>query len=778
MYPPRSFFSSRRLAGRPGPVMGIALAAVLCWLLAGCEETNNIYVRSSADAAHARIGVVTGSTPAQIAHEKFPEAEVHEFGDSTDVLGALKAGHIDCNIASINNAILIARNNPDLEVIEESLRDETTAAAVRKGNTALLEQVNAIIAELQADGSLADMSRRWFKREPGPYEQVEVPELTEGEVLRVGVNATREPFSFMDENGRISGHDGELARVFAYRLNRPIEFVNVRWDALIPALQSGKIDIVVTGMSATDERRQFVDFTTTYYQNKMVLLVRKPPAAAAASASSTGSAKPAPGGLQLSSIEDLKTLRLGVLQGSAFDTWAQRTFPGGDVRQFNSFADVLLAVETGQIVASFMDAEALREAQKHRPEFVAIGGPIFTSDVAAGFRKDSGELREAFNAFQAQIRADGTYDDLMRRWKHESSPVMPDFQFTGDEPPLRVGNAILGLPLVAVQDNRLVGLDVEMATRFAKYLGRRPEFSTVDWAALIPSLASGKTDAIISSMFVTPERKERIDFSEPYYSTENFAFTLKKNLAGAAPEAAEAEAAPETFWASVARSFHSNIIREDRYLMLLDGLKVTMILSILSSLFGTVLGAVVCAMRMSPVSVLRIPAQVYIAILRGIPVLVLLMLIFYVIFASVQINPVLVAVIAFGMNFAAYVAEIFRVGIQSIDRGQTEAGISMGFSRVSTFRYIILPQTIQAILPVYKGEFISMVKMTSIVGYVAVQDLTKVSDIIRSRTFDAFFPLIMVAVLYFLLAYFLIQALEYVERKTDPVRRRRAEVSA
>ncbi|MGH6630699.1 MAG: ABC transporter permease subunit, partial [Burkholderiales bacterium] len=303
---------------------------------------------------------------------------------------------------------------------------------------------------------------------------------------------------------------------------------------------------------------------------------------------------------------------------------------------------------------------------------MALGGSIFSSDVAAGFRKSSGELRESFNAFLAEIRADGTLADLMRRWTEESSTAMPDIRFSSDEPPLRVGNAILGLPPVAVQDNMLVGLDVEMATRFARYLGRRPEWSTVDWAALIPSLASGKTDVIISSMFVTPERQERIDFSEPYYSTANFAFTLEKNLAGKGGTAQNA-LAPESFWAGVARSFHSNIIREDRYLMLLDGLKVTMILSILSSLFGTVLGALVCAMRMSPVALLRIPAQVYITILRGIPVLVLLMLIFYVIFASVQINPVLVAVIAFGMNFAAYAAEIFRVGIQSIDHGQTEA---------------------------------------------------------------------------------------------------------
>jgi polar amino acid transport system substrate-binding protein len=133
----------------------------------------------------------------------------------------------------------------------------------------------------------------------------------------------------------------------------------------------------------------------------------------------------------------------------------------------------------------------------------------------------------------------------------------------------------------------------------------------------------------------------------------------------------------------------------------------------------------------------------------------------------------LAAVIAFGLNFAAYAAEIFRSGVEGIDKGQTEAGIAMGFSRLQTFLYIVLPQTVRRIMPVYKGEFISLVKMTSIVGYIAVQDLTKASDIIRSRTFDAFFPLIMVAILYFLIAWVLMLSLDYLERVTGPQRGRK-----
>lgn len=150
----------------------------------------------------------------------------------------------------------------------------------------------------------------------------------------------------------------------------------------------------------------------------------------------------------------------------------------------------------------------------------------------------------------------------------------------------------------------------------------------------------------------------------------------------------------------------------------------------------------------------------------------LLMLIFYVVFASVDINPALVAVIAFGMNFAAYVSEMFRTAIQGVDKGQREAGIAIGFTPLQTFIYVILPQAVRQVLPVYKGEFISLVKMTSVVGYIAVQDLTKASDIIRSRTFDAFFPLIMVAVLYFIITWLLTLVLDYIGLQTDRKKKR------
>mgnify|MGYP003607892051 FL=1 len=227
-----------------------------------------------------------------------------------------------------------------------------------------------------------------------------------------------------------------------------------------------------------------------------------------------------------------------------------------------------------------------------------------------------------------------------------------------------------------------------------------------------------------------------------------------------------------SFLLSVTDGFYYNIIHEHRYLLILDGLKTTIVISVLAVLFGTVLGGLICSLSLSPGRGAKRLARAYITFMRGIPVLVLLMLLYYVVFASVAIEPVYVAVLAFGLNFAAYVSEMFRTGIESIDKGQTEAGIANGFTKAQTFLYIIMPQAMKQILPVYKGEVISLVKATSVVGYVAVQDITKASDIIRSRTFDAFFPLIMTALLYFVISWLLVILLESIETFSDPRQRR------
>jgi polar amino acid transport system substrate-binding protein len=204
---------------------------------------------------------------------------------------------------------------------------------------------------------------------------------------------------------------------------------------------------------------------------------------------------------------------------------------------------------------------------------------------------------------------------------------------------------------------------------------------------------------------------------------------------------------------SLFNSFYNNLIAEDRYRMILDGLQVTLLITLCAVLLGTLLGGLVCWMRMSRRRWLQQTAKVYIDLMRGTPVLVLLMLMYYVVMAPLDATGIVVAIVTFAMNTAAYISEMLRTTIQGIDRGQTEAGLALGFTPRQTFFKIVLPQVVKAVMPVYQGEVISLLKGTSIVGYIAVADITRASDLIRSRTFDAFFPLIVTAIIYFLMAW-------------------------
>ena len=206
-------------------------------------------------------------------------------------------------------------------------------------------------------------------------------------------------------------------------------------------------------------------------------------------------------------------------------------------------------------------------------------------------------------------------------------------------------------------------------------------------------------------------------------------------------------------FSKVAESFSNNLIVEDRYRMILDGLQVTLLITLCAAVLGTLLGGLVCWMRMSRSKWLQQVAKVYIELMRGTPVLVLLMLMYYVVMAPLDATGIVVAIVTFAMNTAAYISEMLRTTIQGIDRGQTEAGLALGFTQRQTFFKIVLPQVVKAVMPVYQGEVVSLLKGTSIVGYIAVADMTRASDLIRSRTFDAFFPLIVTAIIYFLMAW-------------------------
>lgn len=197
---------------------------------------------------------------------------------------------------------------------------------------------------------------------------------------------------------------------------------------------------------------------------------------------------------------------------------------------------------------------------------------------------------------------------------------------------------------------------------------------------------------------------------------------------------------------------------------------VTLQITFAAVIIGIVLGFLVAVVRATydktgKLKVLNWICNVYLTVFRGTPIVVQLMIIYYVIFASMDISKVVAAILAFGINSGAYVAEIIRSGIMSIDNGQFEAGRSLGFNYIQTMWHIVLPQALKNVLPALGNEFIVLLKETSVSGYIALQDLTKGGDIIRSRTYDAFMPLIAVALIYLVMVMVFSKLLEVLERR-------------
>lgn len=222
-------------------------------------------------------------------------------------------------------------------------------------------------------------------------------------------------------------------------------------------------------------------------------------------------------------------------------------------------------------------------------------------------------------------------------------------------------------------------------------------------------------------------------------------------------------------------SFYQSIIFENRYLFILEGLFNTCLIATFAVVLGTLIGVILAVIqnfhdKTKKLSILNFLAKLYVAIIRGTPSILQLMIIYYVIFSSQKINIIFVGILAFGINSGAYVAEIIRAGINSVSKGQIEAGYALGLNYNQVMRYIVFKPAIKNILPALGNEFITLVKETAVGAYIGILELTKASDIISSRTYDYFFPLLIIALIYLVITLFLSKLVNIMEDNLNHVR--------
>lgn len=462
--------------------------------------------------------------------------------------------------------------------------------------------------------------------------------------------------------------------------------------------------------------------------------------------------------LQLLSEKDLSGLTVAAKAGSCYDMELSKR---NDIRLllFNTEADMLQALLSGHADVMVQDETTFNSeiCQEYGMKVAFRGEQLFPT--ALMFRKDDLSLIQAINHVQETLQKDGTMQTLKDFWLTDAylnDKCQRHIPVETEGQPLRVACVINLAPISFMIEDQWYGLEIDIARALSTYLHRPLEFKLYDYTGLL-ALKNGTADFLLGCMFVTPEREQEFSFSVPYHSYHPAYYILdensKRNL-------------QTGVWGGIKNSFQKNLLQENRWKYLTSGLLETLKITFFAILLGAILGIGICLMTRSQHKWLREAAGVYNWFMAGIPILVLLLILFYIVFANSGLSPSVVAIIAFAMDFGAGTGKIYATSLDAIPRGQTEAGLALGFTKFQTFLHIILPQAVKRGLPLFQGQCISLLKGTSIVGYIAIQDLTRAGDLIRSRTFDPFIPLLMVTVLYFLLSWLIILLLKLVQPKT------------
>ena len=464
--------------------------------------------------------------------------------------------------------------------------------------------------------------------------------------------------------------------------------------------------------------------------------------------------------------EKLNTSDIGVLTGGVDESLVPEDYPNATIHPFSSNSDILAAVSANKVDYGLCsESQAILSSKANDYAFEYCDTALYVMGNAFALSKENTELKDKINDCISELKEDGTLQELQTKWIIDGAYTMEDVPVIEDEdaPVLEAAVSCTTEPFAFIYNGEPAGHDVELIKRIAYMLGMRIEIQQMDFSATITSVVSGKSDVALS-ITPTEERAQQVDFTEIYHNEKIVIVSKKDNIK------------QDSIIDTIKDYFTGTFITENRWKLFVDGIEVTVVISVFSYLLGTVIGALLCLMLMSKNKVISSIAKVYCKLATGIPILVWLMILYYIVFKEFDISGIIVAIIAFGLQTGASLSGIFKTGIDSVDVGQKEAAEALGFNETTIFRKIIFPQAALKIFDLYKGEFVSVVKTTSIVGYVAISDLTKVSDIVRSRTYQAFFPLIATAIIYFVVTYLFILLLNQIQKKINPKLRKQSKI--
>ena len=727
------------------------------------------------DLAGKKVGVQTGTTNERLVAENIPTATRVYFNTLPDALLALKTGKIEAICCSIYAAryMLIPIFSPTEK--GRKLRDEYSEFIKCLWDDGTIQEIDSIWLGKDRSRQRAQHSRRVLK----DYSKLPAP----NGVLKMAAEPTDIPFVYMKDN-QFVGYDVDIAVRFCEKYGYGLEVVPMAFSSVISSINAGKTDFSAS-MHWNPERAESALFATVPTAHSgNVIVVRK--------------AKPITAAREYSSFEELAGKLIGAQTGTPNDKFALNAIPTAQIQYFDSVADIVTAIKSGKVEAGAIALNVARFMMIDNEDLALMGKPLAELDAAPIFPKtEAGEkLCAQFNEFIKAQWDNGFLQGLDSIWfgRDDSKRTAKDYaSLPAPNGVLKMAVDLSLAPFAYVKDSRIVGYEIDFAAKFCEEYGYGLEVVPMNFGAMIAAVQSGKCDFASCTIAITPERAEQVLFASPNAKT-GCALVVRK--AKTQPQAVQPRAESPSpsqpkvspaqtsafmteariFFEELKASFNRTFIREERWRLFIEGIINTMIITVLSILCGTVLGFMVYLMCRGGNVIANLITRFCVWLIQGTPMVVLLMILYYIIFGKVDINGMWVAVIAFSMTFGASVYGMLRSGTGALDAGQTEAAYALGFTDRQTFFTVILPQAALHFMPSYKAEVVALIKATAIVGYIAVQDLTKMGDIVRSRTYEAFFPLIAVAVIYFVLAGMLNIIVGIIHNRIRPEKRTRDDI--
>ncbi|MBQ3304849.1 MAG: transporter substrate-binding domain-containing protein [Clostridia bacterium] len=630
----------------------------------------------------------------------------------------------------------------------------------------LLKELDAWLTSMKQNGELERVFEKW---QSGPDEGKTMPDYaafpaTKG-TLTLATEADYVPLNYYRDQ-EVVGVEIDLAAQFCEANGYGLRVETMSFDGILPAVQSGKVDFAAGGITITPERQESVSFSVPYYSGGTVMLILK------GDVPEVG--QPAEG----IRWQDYNGKKLGVIVGPIMENAAKQFFPDSEYLLLNGYPDCIAALLSKKIDGYLADEPEMKSTHAEQPDIDYIHERLTENDYCFAFRKNdpkSAALCQELNDFLARSWKNGTMQELDDIWfgTDESRKVVNMDDLTGKNGTVRVITTATDMPYSYIKDGKNVGYDIDLVVRFCRDRGYALELGDVDFSGRIPAIESGKYD-FTTDMNVTPERQEQVLFSDPtsYGGVVLAVRSEDLTVANVDQNSDDKRPSKQPFLDSIRESFIKTFIRENRYKLFISGVLTTLKITLLSMLFGTLLGFALFMLCRNGNPFANGVTRFCTWLVQGMPTVVLLMILYYVIFGSVSISGVVVAVIGFTFTFGSSVFGLLKMGVGAVDIGQYEAAYALGYSNRRTFFKIILPQALPHVLPAYRGEIVSLIKATAIVGYIAVQDLTKMGDIVRSRTYEAFFPLIAVTIIYFVLEELVGLLVSRITINFDPKRRK------